>query len=134
MDPASRALALQWRDRLRADLWGSVMPFWAAHSEDRAHGGFFNNLDHDGACFDTTKHVWLQGRQVWMFAKLATTFSESEFAAFVAAHPSTIAPGATGSSDQATSWSLRRSITLATPSSPSVWRSAGVAPSNALDR
>ena len=80
-------IALRWRDRLRADLFGSILPFWAAHSEDGEHGGFFNNLDHDGAVFDTTKHVWLQGRQCYMYARIATEFTDAEFAALVAANP-----------------------------------------------
>ncbi|QDV06756.1 Cellobiose 2-epimerase [Planctomycetes bacterium Poly30] len=40
------------------------------HSLDEAHGGFLNCLDRDGTPFDTTKHVWLQGRQVWMLSKV----------------------------------------------------------------
>ena len=40
---------------------------------DRTHGGYFNNLDRDGTVYDTTKHVWLQGRQAWIFSKLYRT-------------------------------------------------------------
>lgn len=65
-------LALEsWRARIHAELYASVMPFWMRHSLDREHGGFFNCLDRDGAVYDTKKHVWLQGRQVWMLSKLA---------------------------------------------------------------
>ncbi|MEM9382072.1 MAG: AGE family epimerase/isomerase [Planctomycetota bacterium] len=60
----------RWRSRIAADLWGSVVPFWMEHSLDREHGGYLNNLDRDGTCFDTRKHVWLQGRQVWMLARM----------------------------------------------------------------
>lgn len=35
---------------------------------------------------DTTKHVWLQGRQCWMFARVARTHSDEELAALAAAH------------------------------------------------
>ena len=59
-----------WRSRIGADLWGSVVPFWMNHSLDRERGGYLNNLDRDGTCFDTKKHVWLQGRQVWTLARM----------------------------------------------------------------
>jgi len=50
--------------------WQRVVAFWLRHSLDRERGGYFNCLDRDGQIYDRTKHVWLQGRQVWMFAKL----------------------------------------------------------------
>ena len=40
------------------------------HSIDTEEGGYFNCIHEDGSLYDTTKYVWLQGRQVWMFAKL----------------------------------------------------------------
>ena len=46
------------------------MPFWMEHSLDREQGGYFNQLDRDGSVFGDDKHVWLQGRQVWMLSKL----------------------------------------------------------------
>ncbi len=33
--------------------------------------GFFNCLTESGKVFDTTKYVWLQGRQVWTYCQLA---------------------------------------------------------------
>jgi len=59
-----------WHERFRHELLESVIPFWMRHSLDRKNGGFFNCLDRDGKVYDTTKHVWLQGRQVWMLSKL----------------------------------------------------------------
>jgi N-acylglucosamine 2-epimerase len=60
--------------RLRAlfesELFESVLPFWQRHSPDWEHGGYFNHLDRDGTVYDTTKNVWLQARQVWLFSKL----------------------------------------------------------------
>jgi mannose/cellobiose epimerase-like protein (N-acyl-D-glucosamine 2-epimerase family) len=47
-------------EEIRTDLYGRVIPFWLAHSVDAVNGGFFNNLDVDGAVFDTKKHIWLQ--------------------------------------------------------------------------
>lgn len=52
------------------ELFENVLPFWQTHSPDHKNGGYFNCLDQDGSVYDTTKHVWLQGRQAWMFSKL----------------------------------------------------------------
>lgn len=59
--------------KFHAELHESVLPFWMRHSLDREHGGYFNCLDRDGKVWDTTKHCWLQGRQVWMLSKLYNT-------------------------------------------------------------
>ena len=59
-------LARQYRDALLHD----VIPFWIRHSPDREHGGYFTCLARDGSIYDTEKFVWLQARQVWMFASL----------------------------------------------------------------
>ncbi len=56
--------------RIEQELFERVLPFWERHSPDHMHGGFYNNLDRDGSVYDTTKHVWLLARQVWMFSKL----------------------------------------------------------------
>lgn len=52
------------------ELFENVIPFWEKHSPDNDYGGYFNCLDRDGKVYDTRKHVWLQGRQVWMFSTL----------------------------------------------------------------
>ncbi|MEM8711289.1 MAG: AGE family epimerase/isomerase [Planctomycetota bacterium] len=67
-------IADTWRSVVSRDLWSSVIPFWLRHSLDHENGGYWNCLDDDGARFDDLKHVWLQGRQVWMLSKL---FGES---------------------------------------------------------
>jgi N-acylglucosamine 2-epimerase len=64
------------RRRYETELLESVVPFWTRHSPDRANGGFWNCLDRDGSLYDTTKYGWLQGRQVWMLAKLYRTVEE----------------------------------------------------------
>ncbi len=60
----------QLRLRCEHELFERVLPFWERYSPDPVHGGHFNNLDRDGTVYDTTKHIWLQARQVWMFSKL----------------------------------------------------------------
>lgn len=59
-------LAALYRDTLLKD----VMPFWARHSLDKEHGGYYTCLDRVGRVFDTDKFVWLQARQVWTFSML----------------------------------------------------------------
>lgn len=60
--------------KYREELTGRVLPFWLRHALDRVNGGYFNCLDADGAVYDTRKHVWMQGRGAWMFARLYNTF------------------------------------------------------------
>ena len=66
----NRARLLELREIYRRELFDNVIPFWLDHSLDREHGGQFNSLDRDGSVFDTDKAMWLQGRALWMFAKL----------------------------------------------------------------
>ncbi len=65
-----RARLLELREIYHRELFKSVIPFWLDHSLDRKNGGQFNSLDRDGSVFDTDKSMWLQGRALWMFAKL----------------------------------------------------------------
>ncbi|NBC25682.1 MAG: N-acylglucosamine 2-epimerase [Bacteroidetes bacterium] len=60
----------QYRQIYEEELFERVLPFWVQHSPDRDHGGYFNCLDRDGTVYDTRKHIWLQGRQVWLFSRL----------------------------------------------------------------
>ncbi|MDR9404446.1 MAG: AGE family epimerase/isomerase [Halothece sp. Uz-M2-17] len=59
----------QYRKKYEQELLNHVIPFWENHSPDWKNGGYFNCLDQDGRVYDTTKHIWLQGRQVWIFSK-----------------------------------------------------------------
>ena len=52
------------------ELLENVLPFWLKFSIDRECGGYFTCLDRMGKVFDTDKFIWLQARQVWMFAML----------------------------------------------------------------
>ena len=65
-----RARLLELREIYRRELFESVIPFWLDHSLDHKNGGQFNSLDRDGSVFDSDKSMWLQGRALWMFAKL----------------------------------------------------------------
>lgn len=57
-------------ERYKRELLDRVLPFWMDHSVDRECGGYFTCLNRDGSIYDTDKFVWLQGREVWMFAML----------------------------------------------------------------
>ena len=59
-------LALQYK----SELLDKVVPFWLEKSHDKEFGGYFTCLNRDGSVFDTDKFIWLQGREVWMFATL----------------------------------------------------------------
>jgi len=58
-------LKKRWEENL-----AEVIDFWATHSIDREHDGYFTCLAADGTVLDKTKYHWLQGRQVWTFSKL----------------------------------------------------------------
>ena len=57
-------------EQYRSELFDSVLPFWLENSIDKEYGGYFTCLDREGKVFDTDKFIWLQGREVWMFAML----------------------------------------------------------------
>jgi len=65
-----QALLSKYRD----ELTQRVLPFWLRHALDPEYGGYFNCLDAQGQVYDTRKHVWMQGRGAWMFARLYNTF------------------------------------------------------------
>ena len=54
----------------RRCLLDDVVPFWLAHSLDHQEGGYLTCLDRDGSVYSTDKSIWLQGRGIWLFAKL----------------------------------------------------------------
>ena len=56
--------------KYKNELLTNVIPFWENNSIDKQFGGYFTCLDREGKVFDTDKFIWLQARQVWMFAKL----------------------------------------------------------------
>jgi len=70
VDPSRRTeLAGLYRRALLDD----VVPFWLRHSLDAEYGGYLTCLDRDGSVYGTDKAMWLQAREVWLFAKLYNT-------------------------------------------------------------
>lgn len=60
----------KFAEQYKSELLDKVIPFWLEKSQDKEFGGFFTCLERDGSVFDTDKFIWLQGREVWMFATL----------------------------------------------------------------
>ena len=60
--------------KYREELNERVLPFWLRHTLDRVHGGYYNNVDREGRVYDTRKHIWMQARAAWMFARLYNTY------------------------------------------------------------
>lgn len=58
------------KKQYKSELLNNVAPFWLSQSQDTEFGGYFTCLDRQGSVFDTDKFIWLQGRQVWLFAML----------------------------------------------------------------
>ncbi|MBN1402300.1 MAG: AGE family epimerase/isomerase [Anaerolineae bacterium] len=68
-----RAELERLRDLYRRTLLQDVVPFWLRHSLDREYGGYLTCLDRAGLPYGWDKAMWLQARQVWLFAKLYHT-------------------------------------------------------------
>ena len=54
----------------RSHLLDDIMPFWEGRTKDEEHGGYLTCFDRAGSVTDTTKYVWFQGRQLYMFPAL----------------------------------------------------------------
>lgn len=65
-------------DLYKSELLQRVVPFWLEKSQDEEHGGYFTCLDRKGNVFDTDKFVWLQCREVWLFAMLYNKVEKNE--------------------------------------------------------
>ncbi len=65
-------------EQYRSELVDQILPFWLEKSVDEQYGGYFTCLERDGSVYDTDKFVWLQGRQVWMFAMLYNQFEKRQ--------------------------------------------------------
>lgn len=69
-----------WRNRLAEELTGKVIPFWEKFSIDRECGGYLTCLERNGQPYDGQKQMWMQWREVYMFAALYNScFRKDEF-------------------------------------------------------
>jgi N-acylglucosamine 2-epimerase len=60
------------------ELLNEVVPFWEKYSLDTEFGGYFTCISKTNEIYDTDKFIWLQARQVWMFATLYTKIEPKE--------------------------------------------------------
>ena len=65
-------------DLYKSELLQKVVPFWLEKSQDEEYGGYFTCLDRKGNVFDTDKFIWLQCREVWLFAMLYNKVEKNE--------------------------------------------------------
>ena len=74
----SEDLLRRYRQSIEEELFQKVLPFWDRHSVDLELGGFFACLDEDGDIYDRRKFMWLNGRQIYMYATIAETYTSDE--------------------------------------------------------
>ena len=60
-------------DRYESELANAIIPFWEQHSIDSLYGGFLTCLERDGQVYDTHKYMWMQWREVYLFALLSNS-------------------------------------------------------------
>lgn len=68
----------QISSRYKRELLENCLPFWLEHSQDKEYSGYFSCLNRDGSVYDTDKFIWLQGREVWMFAMLYNNVEKNQ--------------------------------------------------------
>ncbi len=67
-----------YSNQYKTELLENVIPFWMKYSVDKECGGYFTSLNRYGDIFDTDKFIWLQGREIWLFAMLYNKVSKKE--------------------------------------------------------
>ena len=65
-------------NRYENELLTDNIPFWEKFSIDRRYGGFLSCLERDGSCYDSRKFMWMQWREVYMFAALYNSIYREE--------------------------------------------------------
>ncbi len=68
----------KYANQYKTELLENVIPFWMTYSADKKFGGYFTCLTRTGDVFDTDKFMWLQGREVWIFAALYNQVEKKE--------------------------------------------------------
>lgn len=65
-------------EQYKKELLENVLPFWLEKSQDKVNGGYYTCLDRKGNVFDRDKFIWLQGREIWMFAMLCNKLGKRQ--------------------------------------------------------
>lgn len=68
----------QYATLYKNELLNEVIPFWEKHSLDTKYGGYLTCITDANEIFDTDKFIWLQARQVWMFATFYNKIAPNE--------------------------------------------------------
>lgn len=68
----------QIASRYEKELRENCLPFWLENSQDKEFGGYYSCLNRDGSVYDTDKFIWLQSREVWMFAMLYNNVEKNQ--------------------------------------------------------
>lgn len=68
-----KAIIEKIKNRYENELLNRVTPFWEKNSPDIENGGFYSCLDREGNVYDTEKYMWMQWRNVYMFATMFKT-------------------------------------------------------------
>ena len=68
----------QIASRYEKELRENCLPFWLENSQDKEFGGYYSCLNRDGSVYGTDKFIWLQGREVWMFAMLYNNVEKNQ--------------------------------------------------------
>ncbi|WP_343487855.1 AGE family epimerase/isomerase [Allomuricauda sp. d1] len=75
-----------YAETYKNELLNEVVPFWEKNSLDKEYGGYFTCIDNSGEIYDTDKFIWLQARQIWMFATLCQKVQKNEAWKKIAMH------------------------------------------------
>lgn len=59
-----------WYEIVRNCLLNDILSFWKERTADYEYGGYITSFDREGNCTGKEKNIWLQARQVWMFATI----------------------------------------------------------------
>lgn len=66
------------REQYRYDLFDDFLPFMQKYVIDREYGGFMCTVDRDGTRINTDKHIWFEGRGIWVYSFLYNNLAKKE--------------------------------------------------------
>jgi mannobiose 2-epimerase len=69
-----------FKNELRAEVTGNLLPFWINHAVDKEHGGFYGAVTNDLQVLnDVPRSAILCGRVLWTFAAAYRLFGAQEY-------------------------------------------------------
>lgn len=76
MDKLAGVSLPKLRRRYNDEQFTVLLPFWDQHGIDHKNGGFIWRIADDGTLTNTNKHVWFQGRGLWVYSYLYNHFAK----------------------------------------------------------